>query len=437
MKTIQIRIKKKIGTTSLLAAFLVIFMFVIKVVPSLQYKYTGTFWSLIYQVIFFLWIFMTNLKYRGWFLRMGKKLNSLLLWIVYLMLLFFVFPNTQYGYMSLILTFWEPLVIFYYYDSVEKDVRLKKIILWATLLAILWGLVLSIASVDANELAAREASSGHKGEDAVLTGNYTFTAMISIISCGFLGCLFSDKFKNKVPDAVFTAIIVSALTFIFRCNLMISILCFLIGFILFLVFGGGIRGRKAVIRNCMIAITLLVLAICWEQVSVGVIYIFRALGNFIGSTEITKKTEQIILFIGQGVQTGNLASRINLCKIAINTFLNHPIFGIGPQNNANIYFLTQLGLHATFFDEFARYGIVGIAIMARAFLCFYKYTMHRMGRGFKVKGFKAGFVLFFIVSSLNPVISANIGIALFYILPTVLTCYATKEDNIHALCSNK
>lgn len=407
----------RFNSNDLIEIFLIGLMFVIKVTPQLQYSFTGLAWSFLYHVVFGLWFLITLYRSPNWILG-TKELQSVFLWLCYLFLTFLVFDHTQWGYFSLLLSFWEPVIIFYYYTQFDNHSRKREFIAWIAVFALAYGLLNSIQTIDANELAAREASSGHSSQDAVLTGNYSFTATITILLGSMLCYLQTHKFmKHKIKCALALFMVIGAVVFVFQCNLMISILSIIVAAIVYVAVN-----KKKEIRAARIILLIVAIAILIPLLSVigGLLAdLIDSLGDFIGSSTITDRTSLLSAWLRGGSMEGNLESRINLCRIALNTFINNPIFGIGPQNNASIYFETQLGLHATFFDEWARFGLVGMILLIRPFLRFYRYVCSIVKEGARLKAVKAGFWVFLFISMLNPVASANVGIALFYIVPVI------------------
>lgn len=426
--------KKPISFFDVIGVMTVLVMFVMKAVPLLGYTFAGTGWSLFYQVMFVIWLCATLFASPNWIFNMKSGFNYVILWLFYLLCLFLLFPNTQLGYYSLNLTFWEPLLIFYYYYTVRREPRLYNTILYVVLGAILISLLLSIYSVNANELAAREASSGHSTEDAMLTGNYTFTAAITVILPVMAAVIIINRFiKHRFICIIAAVMLVGTVVFIFRCNLMISILCMMIAFV-FLVTANPKRTNTA--SRTLITIFVAAAIIIGFGLLAGLLArFFDWLGGAIGSYEIATKTTYIANFLRFGTMEGNLESRLDLCKIAINTFLKHPIFGIGPQNNADIYFMTQLGMHAQFFDEWARYGIVGITLLALPLKKYYSFCVQNISEGWMLKAFKAGFISYFVISMLNPAVSANIGITMFFVMPII--CLDKAGDELSENLSDK
>lgn len=388
-------------------------LFAIKIVPKLQYTLTGTKWSLIYQAIFAIWLIFTVFKSGNWLKKVPISLFAIIVWLIYLTFQFFIYPDTQLGYLSLNLTFWEPLIIYIYIDTYFTNPKVKLIIADLVTLTLIVSIIYSIKSVNANEMAARIASSGHSVDDYIMTGNYSFTAMLTIIVGVAVGILKSkDKFFRKIIAGIFLG---GTIAFIFKCNLMISILCLLISLSILPLLDNNKRVNMKKVYILIFMIPIILLSFVWIQDLI--INLLLILSHIINTNEITNKINMIIIFLTENSQTGNLESRIELIKIAINTFFSNFLIGIGPQNNAEIYFKTKLGMHATFFDEFARYGIIGMTFMFNAFTMNYKSLVKKFAGSFALRTLRGGYITFVIISMFNPVLSANVGISLFYLLP--------------------
>lgn len=406
--------KVKLNILEICQIIVLLILFGIKLIPQLQYVYTGMSWSIAYQGLFLGWLLLTILKSGLWFKCLKSYLINWVFWIVLLVLEFVFFPNTQFGFLSLNLTFWEPMFVYYYYSKINKKSNITRIISIACILFLLFGLFQSIQSVNINELAAREASSGHSSEDAVLTGNYSFTATLSILlPVAFLVLQSKIKIIYKALSVLFIA---TTAFFVFRCNLMISILCMLVTIPLYLLFSD----RKRIDKKRVIIFTIVVIAflMSYTVLKPFLIWIIELMGNLIGSEEISKKVLQLTALVN-GTMVGNIASRFELDLIALRTFLHNPIIGIGPQNNANLYFLTKLGFHATLFDDMARYGIIGMSVMISVYYIFIKDLLVKVDGTLSCKAIKASYFTYLIISMLNPTISANIAIALFFIVPSL------------------
>ena len=406
--------KKRIGTVDIIQILLVCFLFSLRLIPQLQYTFTGTTWSLVYQLIFITWVLTTILRSGLWFQKLQGYFLYLFFWLALLTVEFVVFPNTQIGFFGLNLSFWEPLIIYYYYTEVSDDPRLARIIALIAVAMLFYAVIQSIQSVNVNVLAAREASSGRRSEDAILTGNYSFTAAVTILIPLCIGIVLS---KQKILVRVIAGLFVGLCAyFIFHCNLMISILCMMFSFVILFLFS---KERKISAGRVLVFIlgvlVFLLTAFYWREVAINLLTYMR---DTIGTRQINERVNNLIYLL-RGSMVGNVSSRISLDLLALETFINNPIIGIGPQNNVEIYYLKQLGLHATFFDDLARYGIIGFGVMTAAYLTFFNEQLKRFDRTMGAKTCKAGFATFIFISLLNPTLSANVGIVLFFIFPVI------------------
>lgn len=395
---------------------LVFILFGMKLIPQFQYTFAGVFWSLAYQGIFVIWLILSIFRSGIWFRYLKKYLKNWVLWIVYLMMMFLLFSNTQIGFFSLNLTFWEPMIIYYYYMEVLKDGEKE-----ATFIAIfcvvslLLGLLQSIQSVSVNELAAREASSGHLSDDAILTGNYSFTATLTILlPTLYIALLSKITIFWKILVAIFIA---TTFYFIIHCNLMISILCLFMTIPIIAISSNNMKlSAKKILKIYLIVISFIIIGIICKKILILILEQFAELLNY---DEVNKKVSQLISLLN-GSAVGNVESRFGLIAVAWNTFLNNPLLGIGPQNNAQLYFKIYLGMHATLFDDIARYGIVGMGIMISVYRKFFKTCAKMYVSTSCMKALKTSVVIYIIISMLNPTISANVGIVLFFVVPTLL-----------------
>lgn len=417
--------KKKFRTLEVLQIFVVCVLFALKLIPQLQYTYAGSTWSLLYQVIFILWLLLTVARSGVWFQKLRGYFVYVFLWLVVLAIEFLIFPNTQIGFLGLNLTFWEPLIMYYYYSEICDNPRIAQTIAIIAVAMLFFGIVQSIQTVNVNSLAAREASSGNRSDDAILTGNYSFTATLTILIPLCFGIIVT---KQKAVIRVIAGLFIGlSAYFIFHCNLMISIVSLLFSFVILFIFSEekGISGKRVFIF--IIALLLFFMtSFYWRELAINLLTALKAAIN----TNLINERIDNLIFLLRGTIVGNVSSRINLDFLALNTFITHPIFGIGPQNNADIYFLKQLGLHATFFDDLARYGIIGFGIMAAAYLNFFKDQMNKLNRTMGAKTYKAGFAMYILISMLNPTLSANVGIALFFIYPTLNNMLFMNEGTV-------
>jgi len=409
-----IYLRKKITFKDCEHIILIAIMIAWKILPFFSYRLTGTTWSIAYHIVFLMWLLLTFTTNGVWFKVVDRYMFSFILWILYLSVSFLIFPNTQIGFLSLSLSFWEPVMIYYYYTKIYANERVKYLIAAVGILIILFGIFVSARSVQTNALAAREASSGHNSEDALLTGNYAFTAMITILIPAMLSIVIKiDKVFIRIISILFIA---GTVFFIMKCSLTISIICLMVTFILFPI----ISTRPGITVKHILIVTLVILGVflLFSNIVNLLINVLNGIDLYIDSYVVSERIATLKTLLMTGTMTGDLNGRINLSLVALKTFLSNPIIGIGPQNNANIYFRTYLGFHATLFDDIARYGIVGMMLYFNVYRHMWKLSTSMLS-GISFKAYKCGFYIFVIISMLNPTTSAEIGFALFLVMPAL------------------
>lgn len=410
----------------LIASTLVVILFTIKIVPSLQYSLAGGIWSIVYQALFGIWLIITFLSSGIWILKIrSKTFIALFFWIGYLLCLFIIYKGTtQLGFFSLYLSFWEPLIIYLYYRYYNKE-KIMNNIAYISMIIFLLSLLRSYITLNSNELAARLVSGGGRSDGLIDVGNYSFTASITILIPSYLMFFKSAQIKfNKFISLLF---IFLSTAFIFKANLMISIIGFIGCIYLLMVLDNRVINMKKVILTI---IALIFLYLIYPYMYDILIEISSIISNNIDSSIIKERFDGLIQLLLYGEQVGTIESRIQLSMVSIKTFIENIFVGIGPQNDANLFFQTKLGLHSTFFDEFARYGLIGMSFIIAIFVFFYQEILIKWKNSLSFKYMYCGILVFILISFFNPVISANIGIVLFFILPANCEAYYKKSINI-------
>lgn len=171
----------------------------------------------------------------------------------------------------------------------------------------------------------------------------------------------------------------------------------------------------------------------------------------IGLIILSLVTPNILKFISENINNANIANRIvalykldlnsiyferiNLAKLSAETFIRHPLIGIGYQKVAlngdlmNAY-NSGIGHHSELIDHLARYGFVGLI-----FYCIIlKQYLNRMKKICKTKSEKdlifTVVISFILFSILNNSFTAPVGMIIFMILPYVVQVYSEEKEVI-------
>ncbi|HEY5467388.1 MAG TPA: O-antigen ligase family protein, partial [Clostridia bacterium] len=116
--------------------------------------------------------------------------------------------------------------------------------------------------------------------------------------------------------------------------------------------------------------------------------------------------------LGEG---GSPAERVKLYARSLETFLEHPLFGVGSRANTDDY--SQVGLHSTWLDYLAMYGLPSFGL----FLGFMAMMFRRLRRMQATRSEKAyrmvAFTIYMLYGLVNPVIATAVFpvVLLFYI----------------------
>jgi O-antigen ligase len=104
--------------------------------------------------------------------------------------------------------------------------------------------------------------------------------------------------------------------------------------------------------------------------------------------------------------------------LSMDTFLAHPLLGVGPCTLAdNPCLFTVVGGHSTWIDQLAEYGVVGFGF----FICFVLSGLRQVARKLKqqrndliIRGCVVSCVLYLVAGVVNPVLWTDSISALFY-----------------------
>lgn len=130
------------------------------------------------------------------------------------------------------------------------------------------------------------------------------------------------------------------------------------------------------------------------------------------------------LLSGKNEGLDTLSSRERLTKISLNSFWEHPLFGIDYKNHV----AGVVGCHAQWADDLARFGIIGNAVIWINYLYIAKYSLTRCENIQIRHQLLTCWILFFVLGFLNPCLSGTILTIMFVIIPCSDYLYVNKID---------
>lgn len=169
--------------------------------------------------------------------------------------------------------------------------------------------------------------------------------------------------------------------------------------------------------------TLILLVILFALAPMILNVYFEYLMQSISSIYSRGKLEDLTRVINGTMTLSETTSRFSLLLKDINSFWNHPIFGVGAYYGTEA--VTGVGQHSQILDEFARYGIFG----AIPLMIFLYLNIKRLWKALYIQDRKnimlISTIIFLILAFLNPVFNDGILMCYFIIVP--LLGYGEKK----------
>ena len=322
----------------------------------------------------------------------------ILIWIIYAVILRIIgFSSTSWGNYGIYILFYFPLFAFCFYREYLNEYEKKRIIVFILIVSLsnmVYNTIFLINNPGANlELNFSDLYSGMN----VGNTDFTFIIMLVLIVCACYGLQGRKLFILFFVVGFFYLIISSKTT---------SFLIFL--FILYILFINMILTKIGKKQRIVVIIAGVLLPLCIYSEGLDLLV------HVIKNEYIVERINALM----QGNIESTYLSRFELAKISLNTFLNHPIFGIGyvKVDFALIsYTSTGIGHHSEFIDHLGRYGIIGAAFYLIIWINYYKSIQKMNGSKYNMQIAKIIFIAFLATSVLNNSMNAMSGIIIFYL----------------------
>lgn len=178
------------------------------------------------------------------------------------------------------------------------------------------------------------------------------------------------------------------------------------------------------------AVTLLIFGLTFlaSEIALGTYRFLLLLSERVSNQFYAARLTEITSLMESDADGGSLLERYRAALLSIDTFLTHPIVGVGMVFDAD-YYSTGVGMHSQFLDDLARYGGIGLLLWGSIYLLFFRLLID-LASDTKMGHFVlSGFGVFVALSVLNPTQSQAVGVALFLIVP--LTMRLRWQDGRH------
>lgn len=339
---------------------------------------------------------------------------SLAIFLIY----YFIFSSFNINGTLAQFTFFSPIYIYFMIqDIIAKNSDLRKIQLffvysWISIFLIYCYLAYLFLQID--PMGMRRLTSEIKDDSFIVGGGYVLIYALCILVPVIIQSILQSK-SNAQKTLLFLSCLF--MTFIIVKSLFTTaVLITIIGLIWAFTNRWNTKRKIAalliIIPSCIILyefIPLIIQSISSEDNNV-MMRRFEEINSLLSGNNLS--------------QSEDFYSRVMLTVQSLETFLEHPIFGVGPLVNFSFYGMEKMGVgsHAEWFDIFARYGIFAIFIV----LCFFQATPRTVKKSISVP-------LFVIIGFLNPNISFPIIFATFCLSPLLYNLIYRKSG--HRYCN--
>lgn len=366
--------------------------------------YYGLYFSLMIMLFFYRTSFYIDLFKTAWLL---------ILLAVIIFIRSYTAGNMAFGFsdpLRMLLHLFNLLIAYSIFLYVkEKTIAFKKLVVRTALVAVLASIVYSTYYVsNVNYLAVRVASAVDLG-----VSDFNMVYCLMFIPIIVLGNLDKNKF-------LMTGVYLLTVFFLFKASFMTAI-------VLFVVFTGVsllVKQNKK---------TKLILGLGVVITSIFVFFFRGFIGNGVISLAETGYFNWVVndklvvvgnLIAGVSGDTETLGIRMEKINYTVSTFIKNPLFGIDYSN----YNSNTIGGHAQWFDDLARFGIIGFFV----WVFFLTQVFIAMKRSAKEDNDKnvivVGWIIFVIIGFFNPNTMSTVTMMLMCVVPFSRYLFTVKPS---------
>lgn len=287
----------------------------------------------------------------GLFLIGGIRINTVMVAVLSYIVVFTLLFVRGFGDISshirVSFTFWGTAILYFGILKEDSRRRIGKYLIFLFLITV----VTSSIGVFIDNSAARTIA--HAGADDALQASYKMKNIGSIYL--FQGLVFSVPMlicmpKNKLQRVISIFLLVAVLAVLLNASFTISLLLFFVA-----VFLSVTQSKNSINR--------IILTGVFGVLAVALLYnmsdILLFLSSVIDNYKITDKLYEASKIFSGDVLTGDVAERLELYKVSLNTFSQN-LLGTG-AHYSYIKFEDNIGYHSQLFDDLARYGLFALA----------------------------------------------------------------------------
>lgn len=241
----------------------------------------------------------------------------------------------------------------------KYDIGLKKKLFFFG--TIIWFCIalISIKTYAGSAGGGRDFASDHRG--LVLGGGYNaaYGSAILAVVCFYYLIAGKKGISKKVKALLFVGLILSAIH-VFLTMSVITVVAMVLGCLISIFF----RGKKtkrihfgAIIFSIVLVSVTIFFLIHTESIGMWMMQTSLKIDNEL----ISERFAEVGRFLYADNESYHIESRLYTLQVSWQTFLSHPVIGIGYKygNTYDLLYQNGVGVHSELLDALAKYGIIG------------------------------------------------------------------------------
>lgn len=376
---------------------------VIKEVSSISY-FSGI------HLLFFVWLISTLVSY-------GQKASSILLerkYIYFYVFLCFYFTSmfvaTDFATaFARTVAMMEMMAPIYMYDLYKIDKwGGRKYPFWVLVIVLIINMSLSFAMIEImGDTGLRQTIQGDS--ENLFKGAFSIVYSLAIIvpcvvyAIKHMYAIRLKKSRSLLLIVMMAVFGIYATILVFKAYFITALIVLIVGSLLAFIYGKRYWVLKSLLVTGLFVLLFLsnfnAIVSTVDNISYG------------ASKQITPKLYELrSFFLGDVHEAYDMSSRNNLAESSLNTFLQHPVFGVSYM--AKDFSETSkigIGNHSEWLDSLALYGFFSIFLFLFLF-----YATRQQIKGI---GFALSFFLFFFIGINNPILSFTMMSTVYLLIP--------------------
>lgn len=417
--------KKEVTLLIMLRDFSAAGLVLVSIVPEASSRY-------IFVPLFVSWVLSALLSspraFNKAFIIPDIKSYSVYFWLILYAAFFFagymhgaevdrLFNHARIGFSILFLN---------YYLETDDVKSVRRLTVFA-IACIVFTSITTLRGLALDPMAARLLATGQeeamRGLTGMAIGSYGFIYGLVFVNVAILGLIKAGlPVKRKIIFAALAALFIFT---IFSAAFMVSLLLLVASVLLLL-----LKVKK---NSHLIVVSLLILMLMFalsSVVSSFLIYLSDLVAHKMLASRFYELAITIEDFSFDG--TENMDSRWRYLMLSIQTFLSNPILGVGGFYSFDTS-MQGIGGHAAFFDELAKYGILGAGFLFVALYSNARFVYQRLKNSKQKTAYYCSITAFFILGSINTLLFVALVFMAYFVAPGIIYSLSKVTNERSAL----